>query len=354
LLRWVTTIGVLVGWKHHVAFLALALFLKWLGLLYFLQAFSSTGPLVRMVFQIIVDMRHFMVILLVAVLASASSFYALLHHIHPLHVDDGDDNPFRGAGQTLFFMFKMLLLGDFDTDLFLLGEYVALLQVLFVFSMMLTLIILLNLLIALMSDSYSRIQVTLLHCPFSSCSSLTPRHDVAVQEQAEIEFLMLRARIVVSMEKLKSEKELRSANAAGWFPRHYFVLVPLGDGQMNGLSSGDQWNGIFNALKSEIRELRDHLQEQGDRLQERGSASIKKDICDRHDISLEKMRGNMDLKIGEVKESIVKLEGDVKGSLREVDDRVAGVEGRLEKMEETLLAILREVKQRRVSSDKIA
>jgi hypothetical protein len=91
-----------------------------------------------MVFQIIVDMRYFMLILLVAVLASASSFYALLHHARPLHSgdDDDDDNgsspsPFRGAGQTLFFMFKMLLLGDFDTNLFLLGDYVALLQVLF-------------------------------------------------------------------------------------------------------------------------------------------------------------------------------------------------------------------------------
>jgi hypothetical protein len=79
---------VLVGWKHHVVSLALALFLKWLGLLYFLQAFSSTGPLVRMVFQIIMDMRYFMVILLVAVLASASSFYSLLHHTRPLHSDD--------------------------------------------------------------------------------------------------------------------------------------------------------------------------------------------------------------------------------------------------------------------------
>jgi hypothetical protein len=152
-----------MGWKHHVVSLAIALFLKWIGLLYFLQAFSSTGPLVRMVFQIIVDMRHFMLILVVAVLASASSFYALLHHARPLDSDNdnsnGNDNPFQGVGQTLFFMFKMLLLGDFNTDLFLLGDYVALLQVLFVSSMMLTLIIMLNLLIALMSDSYERIQV---------------------------------------------------------------------------------------------------------------------------------------------------------------------------------------------------
>jgi hypothetical protein len=147
---------------------------------------------------------------------------------------------------------------------------------------------------------------------------------------------MLRARMVVSMEKLMGERELRRARAAGWFPRHYFVLVPLGDGQMNGLSSGDQWNGVLNALKTEIRELRDHLQEQGDRQeqgraqqetqQEKGSASFKKDIA-----MLEvRMRESIDLQIGKV------------------EDRVVGVEGRLGKMEETLAEILREVKHRRV------
>jgi hypothetical protein len=36
--------------------------------------------------------------------------------------------------------------------------------------------------------------------------------------------------MVVSMEKLFSEKELAKAE---YFPRYHFVLVPLGDGQMN-------------------------------------------------------------------------------------------------------------------------
>jgi hypothetical protein len=112
---------------------------------------------------------------------------------------------------------------------------------------------------------------------------------------------MLRARMVVSMEKLFGEKERARAE---YFPRHYFVLVPLGDGQMNGLSSGDQWNGVLNALKSEIRELRDRLQEQGDRQeqgrvsQERGSASLKRDICDRQDRALGKMEGTIDQRMG--------------------------------------------------------
>jgi hypothetical protein len=137
---------------------------------------------------------------------------------------------------------------------------------------------------------------------------------------------MLRARMVVSMEKLFGEKERARVE---YFPRHYFVLVPLGDGQMSGLSSGDQWNGVLNALKSEIRDLRDRLQEQGVN-QERGSASLKRDICDRQDSALGKMEGTI---------------GEVKGSIREVEERMERVEGRLGAMEETLLAIFREVKR---------
>jgi hypothetical protein len=150
--------------------LSLALLLKWLGLLHFLQAFSATGALVRMVFQIIVDMRYFMVILAIAVMAAASAFYSLLHHM-----PSPGENPFRGPGHTLFFMFNMLLLDSFDIDSFVFGEYRELVQALFVLVMMLTLIILLNLLIALMSDSYERIQVLLsLPLPASLCSpSLT-------------------------------------------------------------------------------------------------------------------------------------------------------------------------------------
>jgi hypothetical protein len=127
--------------------------------MYFLQAFSSTGPLVRMVLQIILDMRHFIVILSIAVFAAASAFYSLLHH-PDLPAGDMRGIPFRGPGHTLFFMFNMLLLGDFDTSDFVFGEYEVLVQILFILVMMLTLIILLNLLIALMSNSYTLIQVT--------------------------------------------------------------------------------------------------------------------------------------------------------------------------------------------------
>lgn len=61
---------------------------------------------------------------------------------------------------------------------------------------------------------------------------------------------MLRARILVSMERLFTPFDREIPDI---FPRHYYVLVPLGDAHMNSLSSNDQWNGVLNALKSEGR-----------------------------------------------------------------------------------------------------
>jgi hypothetical protein len=141
---------------------------------------------------------------------------------------------------------------------------------------------------------------------------------------------MLRARMIVSMEKLFREKDLQERTE--FFPRYCFVLIPLGgDGQMN--ASKDQWNGVLNALKSEIRELRDRLGEQSERQehvrvqQERGSSSLKNDICERQDNSL------------------LKMEERMKRSIREVEGRVVGIEGRLAAIEENLLTILREIKR---------
>lgn len=113
--------------------------------------------------------------------------------------------------------------------------------------------------------------------------------------------------MVVTIEKLFGDKERTKAE---YFPRHHFVLVPLGDAQMSG-TSGDQWNGVLNALKGEIRELREEIQKQGEHdraSQERGSASLQRCI--------DKM-----------------------------EERVVGMEGRLGVMEENLLAILQEVKR---------
>ena len=85
-----------------------------------------------MVLQIMVDMLAFLGILAIALLGMASAFYAMLHRAAiPAddHTGDADDNPFRGPGHALFYMFNMLLLGDFDADTFVFGQYKEVVQV---------------------------------------------------------------------------------------------------------------------------------------------------------------------------------------------------------------------------------
>ena len=145
--------------------------------------------------------------------------------------------------------------------------------------------------------------------------------------------------MIVSMEKLFNEKQLTTVE---YFPRHHFVLVPLGDGQMNGLSLGDQWNGVLNALKSEIKELRDRLQEQREAhqgsfqefrdQQERGIASLKKDFCDCQEKSFAAMK---------MMEERMKSQGF---SMEKMEERVVQkMEERVGRMEESLLTLLREI-----------
>ncbi|EGD80207.1 hypothetical protein PTSG_10886 [Salpingoeca rosetta] len=204
------------GWVHARAFLALAVYLRWYRLLYYLQPFQSTGPLVRMILVICYDMRYFLLVLGISIVAAWTSFRLLLRDDSALPVEELGD-PANG----LLLMFNMLLLADFDLATFD-GDYVVLLRILFVISMVLVPVVLLNLLIALMSDSYERIQ-----------------------DRADIEFQLLRARILHEQEKFMTKKEKRNPKL---FPKWLHVLVPKGGAG----SGGVQWQGVLHALKKEV------------------------------------------------------------------------------------------------------
>ncbi|EGD76392.1 hypothetical protein PTSG_07515 [Salpingoeca rosetta] len=204
------------GWQHARAFLALAVYLRWYGLLYYLQPFQSTGPLVRMILAICFDMRYFLLVLGISIVAGWTSFRLLLRDDTTLLVE-GLGDPANG----LLLMFNMLLLADFELDTFD-GDYVALLRILFVISMVLVPVVLLNLLIALMSDLYERIQ-----------------------DRADIEFQLLRARVLREQDAWLTQEEQMDARR---FPMWLHVLVPKGSGV--GRDGGSvQWQGVLHAVK---------------------------------------------------------------------------------------------------------
>jgi hypothetical protein len=109
--------------------------------------------------------------------------------------------------------------------------------------------------------------------------------------------LLLRGRVLVSMERLFSNKERSNPN---YFPRFYFLLVPFGS---KGLSSGDQWSGILNSLKVELQEKIGSME------QKIGSANKK---MEEKIGSMEQKIGSMDQKMEEQMERILSLLREIK------------------------------------------
>ena len=140
------------------------------------------------------------------------------------------------AASGLFTMFTLLVLGDFDADVFA-GPYVVLVRLLFVLSMVVVPVVLLNLLIALMSDSYERIQ-----------------------DQADIEFQALQAGIILKIEEFLSEKDKRDEEK---FPKWLHALVPAGKGNGKG-ESGMAWQGVLNDIKGQIGAQQEQMQNEMD------------------------------------------------------------------------------------------
>ncbi len=134
----------LVGNSHFVWLLSLLSYLMWFSILYFLQAFGPTASLVRMIIQICLDIRWFLVVLCLCILATGNAFYVLL-------TDEADAQEFfSNVARTLFTLFNMLLLNNgYNLADIAVGPYNVLVRAIFAVSMVFVSIILLNLLIGL-------------------------------------------------------------------------------------------------------------------------------------------------------------------------------------------------------------
>jgi len=92
---------------------SVAILLMWVKLFYFLRIFNSTAHLIRMIIEIISDMRYFVIVLMLAVLAFGNSFYILGRN------DTVNATPFSGTTFPLAFIMSWRMgTGDFDTTTF--------------------------------------------------------------------------------------------------------------------------------------------------------------------------------------------------------------------------------------------
>jgi len=133
-----------------IPLLAISVFLHYMRLPYFAKFHSSTAVLSKMMIQITYDSRYFLLVFLMSVAAFANIFWIV----------QNKDAKFTGSNLGYAFIYSYRTsLGDWDTDNFVEG-YETLIWILWLLSTLFTLTILLNLLIAIMGDTFSKIQET--------------------------------------------------------------------------------------------------------------------------------------------------------------------------------------------------
>ena len=169
----VVAIGLLATWLHSIAlafegekrieivfiknqFLAVALVLCIMQIMQFLSLHHLFGPWGIIIGHLMADVLRFLFILLLFVISFALQLYALykpLHEDEQLYEDPSQTPSFSSIIESLFFGLFGLTSKDEISE----GKH-KLAKIIFAVYIVLCVIILINLLIAMMSDTYQRIQ----------------------------------------------------------------------------------------------------------------------------------------------------------------------------------------------------
>ncbi|GMI01212.1 hypothetical protein TrST_g7001 [Triparma strigata] len=210
--------------------LSFAVVATYLNILYFLQGVQKrSGQLVRVILGIFSDMQVFVGIALTCLVGFSVGFYVLF---------EGSESFQNENIVASIFTSYTLMLSEFDFS----GEYlgkssdiIATCILFFTFTFGIN-IVMLNLLIAIMGDTFDRIQ-----------------------ENSQAEFMYARAQIVLEYEGNLSEEE---KNNPDWFPTWLQVLVPT---LQEREGDHENWVGrvreLKNTMKNEIGDLTNKLNE---------------------------------------------------------------------------------------------
>jgi hypothetical protein len=196
----------------------------------YLRAFERTGPLVRMLIVITVDIIPFLSVLMIAIVAATLFFMINMPDSEAFSHD-----PRTGVLWPFFTVFRAAL-GDSDVD-----EYTtkAASAMFFVFSLF-VMVLMLNLLIAIMGDSYDKVQARL-----------------------GVEGLFERAKMIVDAEQVQPGRH--------WYPDCLHIKQPA---DIEDQAPKEQV-GITGRVKQDMDKLQAAMKEQ---MEERLAESEKKTL----------------------------------------------------------------------------
>ena len=263
--------------------LAVLVYCKWIGLYYYLQPHSEVGPVIRMIVAIIFDIRCIALAMLIAILALSNALFTLL---------DNEDAAvgFLDPVDAIYTTYKMLLLVAFDDEGFAIGSSSSLIRVLFVVTSALGPVVLLNLLIARMSDAYERIQ-----------------------DEAEMERRRLQAQIILKYELL--------AGDAGGPPQWLHVVVPRG--QNKAKVDKREWAGVLNDVKERLGEKIEQLEEKMNVEMTEMKKEMKKEMTEMKEMNA-KLNAKLDVKMTEMNAKLDRIIAGLAKTSGADDDKESG------------------------------
>ncbi len=146
----------------------LVLTLKFVSLL---RGFEKTNWLVAVLIQNFIDVRGFLVVILSILLGFTVTFRLLLAEVPgecKVHLEDEnvlendcDGDPFGTVSRSFLSTFELTIMGSYENAILYESNDIVLAAIVFVIAVTVILVVALNALIALLGDSYARVQENL-------------------------------------------------------------------------------------------------------------------------------------------------------------------------------------------------
>ena len=133
--------------------LAVTVLVMWLKLFYLLRIFFKTAFLVRMILEILYDMKWFIFVMALAVGAFAHCFFILALNKSATQLNFVNNSFFYAIIYTYQMGMGNWNVADFEQTYYPFIGYIV-----FVLATIVILIVLLNMLIAIMADTFTRVQ----------------------------------------------------------------------------------------------------------------------------------------------------------------------------------------------------
>jgi uncharacterized membrane protein len=152
----------------------------WFKFLYFFRIFKQFGYLTRLMILVMYDMRHFMAVFFVTILMFSDSLLTISNGNQP------EDRFVTDYFNSIIFTYRIIL-GDFDVTKF--GSVgVPLVYGLFIICTVFNTIIMLNLLIAIISETFAAVKENSENASYQEMAAMIAENAYLIPEKTKNEY----------------------------------------------------------------------------------------------------------------------------------------------------------------------